>query len=85
MSESLRHHLFSQKLEFFETAGYPFKKDELEEFRSGDTQFLLGTRGRYKFQVDMETNYNEETGDWTDFGIFSLTFTRNIDVTYRSE
>lgn len=75
--EDLSAASFDDWLEFFEKAGYPFKKDDLEKFRRGDKQSLYGKKGRYKFEVDMSTFYNEKK-------IFSLTFTRNVDVTYKS-
>lgn len=82
--EDLREASFDAWLDYFETTGYPFKKDKLEECRRGDRGLLLGKRGRYKFEANVENDYNEEENDWTDYYIFSLTFTRNVDVTYKS-
>lgn len=68
---------FDEWMDFFETTGYPFKKDELEECRRGDSGLLLETKGRYKYEADVWERYGE-------YRIFSLSFTRDVDVTYKS-
>lgn len=68
---------FDDWLDFFENTGYPFKKDELEECRRGDSGLLLETKGRYKYEANVWERYGE-------YQIFSLSFTRDIDVTYKS-
>ncbi len=75
--EDLRDASIDAWLEFFEKVGYPFKKEDLDEFRRGDTQFLYEKKGRYIFDVDTSSIYSERE-------IFSLTFTRNVEVTYKS-
>lgn len=68
---------FDAWMDFFEDTGYPFKKDKLEKCRRGDVGLLLGTKGRYKYEADVWETYGE-------YRIFSLSFTRNVDVTYKS-
>ena len=68
---------FDDWMDFFEDTGYPFKKNELEECRRGDTGLLSETKGRYKYRADVWERYGE-------YRIFSLSFTRNVDVTYKS-
>ena len=65
---------------FFEKAEYPFKKTKMDEVRGGDSGLLLGTKGRYKFAVDIKYDYIDGT---TKYYLYSLTYTRNIDVTYK--
>lgn len=68
---------FDEWMDFFENAGYPFKKDELDECRRGDSGLLLETKGRYKYEANVWEKYGE-------YQIFSLSFTRDIDVTYKT-
>lgn len=68
---------FDEWMDFFENTGYPFKKDELDECRRGDSGLLLETKGRYKYRADVWESYGESQ-------VFSLSFTRNIDVTYKT-
>lgn len=62
-------------LEFFETTGYPFKKEDMDKFRSGDKALLFGTRGKYKFEAGTESVYHEEC--------MKLTITHNVKTTYK--
>lgn len=75
--EDLREASIDDWLDFFEKVGYPFKKEDLDKFRRGDRESLYGKRGRYKFDVDTSSIYSERE-------IFSLTFTRNVEVTHTS-
>lgn len=75
--EDLREASFDAWLEFLEEVGYPFKKADLDELRRGDKMLIFGKRGRYQFEVNADSYYNEKT-------IYSLTFTNNVKVTYKS-
>lgn len=68
---------FDEWMDFFENTGYPFKKDKLDECRRGDRGLLLGTKGRYKYEASVWERYGE-------YQVFSLSFTRDIDVTYKT-
>ncbi len=58
--------------DFFEETGYPFTKEDLDKFRSGDKDSLGETKGRYKFEVLSGIK-----------SIIHLSFTRNVKVTYQ--
>lgn len=74
--EDLREASFDAWIEFLEEVGYPFKKKDLDELHSGDKTLIFGKRGLYKFEVETESYY-------IDRNVYSLTFTRNVDVTYK--
>ncbi|MCH5273775.1 MAG: hypothetical protein J1E35_08885 [Lachnospiraceae bacterium] len=63
-------------LDFFEKAGYPFKKADMDKVRSGDARSLSEARGAYKFRAEIGSYYSETY-------MASLAFTRNVKTTYK--
>lgn len=78
--ENLKDANLDEWMDFFEKAEYPFKKTEMDEVRRGDRGLLLETKGRYKFEADIDYEHVDGT---TKYYLYSLIYTRNIDVTYK--
>lgn len=74
--EDLSEADFDTWVDFFEQTGYPFEKDELEGFRRGDRLSVYEKKGAYKYEANVLSMYGKRY-------LFSLSFTRDVDVTYK--
>lgn len=85
--ENLQGADLDEWIAFFEKQGYPFKKEELEKFRTGNKMRVSGKRGNYQFAGALD--YHSKQGpDRTlvyEYTFQSITFTRDIDVEYKKK
>lgn len=68
-------------VDFFEEAKYPFDKADMDKFRTGDRTQLYDKKGKYKFRAHSD---DERAGNGYKYYFDSLSYTRDIDVTYKT-